>query len=238
MNRDLFVKLVALGLLVFVSPGLADDGRFVAVQGSATLNVAPNRATLRMGVQARNRELSVARDEVAGTVARLLAFTDDEGIERTDIRTSGLTVRPEYRWDKEEERQLLIGYFVQRDVSVQLNDLDKLGEIMEGAVDLGINQVHSPEFSHSNEKALRRRALAAATEDARQNARQIAETLDVGLGDARKVSVIENFSPPMPRMAAMAMSDQLEAAAETYNAGQIAIEARVSAEFDIQTDDD
>jgi len=240
VNRILIINLLAMFLLVNVSPASADEGRVIAVPGSATVNAAPDRATLSLGVEARNRELSAARDEVAGTIGRFLSLSDSEGIERSDVRTSGLNIRPEYRWNKDEERQELIGYYVQRDVAVELKDLDKLGAMMEGAVDLGINQVRPPVFSHSNEKELRRRALAAATEDARRNARQIAETLGANLGSVRRVAVIAESAPPMPlpRMAAMAASDQFESAAETYSTGQIAIEARVSAEFDVLTEKD
>ncbi len=230
-------SLVFLCGIAIIQPSLAEDGRRIAVNGSATVSVAPDRATLSLGVQARNADLDIAREEVVDTVERFLAFADDEGIERTDVQSSGLNIRPEYRWNENTNQQVLLGYVVQRDIQVALTDLEKLGRLIEGAVDLGINQVQPPVYDHSRRKELERDALAEATEDARSNAERIAETLGVKLGNVRTVAAQgERASPPMPMMA-MAESASLRSRAETYTTGQISISAVVSAEFDVLTED-
>ena len=75
-----------------------------------------------------------------------------------------------------------------------------------------------------------------ATRDARANARAIAETLGVALGEVISVSAQQTLSPgppyPQVRLEAAAMS-----AAETYTSGQIRIEASVSAVFGVGVDD-
>lgn len=210
--------------------------RTIAVDGRASIDVEPDSATLRFGVQSRQPDLDAARERVIEVSRAFLAVAEDLNIDRDQIQTTSLNIRPEYRWDREDNSQKLLGYLVQRDIVVELGNLAKLGDVMEQAVDAGVNQVQPPELKHSNERELRRRALAAATRDARANARAIAETLDVGLGSVVTVSSQQSISP-RPPMPMMAMREASVSGAETYVSGQIQIEASVSAVFEIDAED-
>jgi uncharacterized protein YggE len=231
-----FVPTVFAALLLAATPTAAqENARVIAVDGSATISVTPDRATLRMAAQARNESLDTARAEVVRVTRAFLEFAGDKGMDDDDIQTSGLNIRPEYRWNNDENRQVLLGYFVQRDIVVELRDLDSLGEIMEGAVDVGINQVQPPMFRHSESRKLRRQALARAAEDARANAQQIAKTLDMRLGNVRRLVATETNLPQPQLMRAMAVAeDAAVGGADTYSTGRISIEARVQAEFDLE----
>ena len=210
--------------------------RTIAVDGHASIDVEPDSATLRFGVQSRQPDLDAARERVIEVSRAFLSVADDLDIDRDHIQTTSLNIRPEYRWDREDNSQRLLGYLVQRDIVVELGDLEKLGDVMEQAVDAGVNQVQPPQLKHSNERELRRRALAAATRDARANARAIAETLDVELGGVVSVSSQQSMSP-RPPMPMMAMREASVSGAETYVSGQIQIEASVSAVFGIDAGD-
>ena len=63
---------------------------------------------------------------------------------------------------REENQQVFTGYFVQRQLQVEINDLDKLGNVIEGAIDAGVNEVSPPALDSSKAKELNRDALAAA----------------------------------------------------------------------------
>ena len=210
--------------------------RSIAVDGQAVIEVEPDSATLRLGVQSRQTDLDSARSRVVDVTRAFLAVADDLDIDRDQIQTTGLNIRPEYLWDSDDNSQKLLGYFVQRDIVVELGNLDKLGDVLEQAVDAGVNQVQPPNLKHSNERDLRRRALAAATRDARANARVIAETLDATLGDVISVSTSQSRAPAPP-YPAMAMREASVAGAETYSSGQIRIEASVDAVFGIGGND-
>jgi len=238
--------MTRLTLIAFLTVSLATAGtaaaqsaaenaqvdRYVAVNGEASISVTPDTATLNMAVQARNASLDAARDEVVKTTRDFLDFADERDIDDEDVQTSGLNVRPDYRWNDKENRQELQGYFVQRDVVVKLKDMQKLGRIMEGAIEVGINQVQPPVLSHSNEKSLRRRALATATRDARTNAEQIAKSLNAKLGPVRNVTAMDG-GRPQPRFNMMSAREADTSGADTYSTGQIRIEARVNAQFDL-----
>ena len=127
------------------------------------------------------------------------------------------------------------GYIAERQIVVDLKDLDKLGELIEGAVGTGVNQVLPPQLKSSRNRETYREALANAAEDARANAEQLAKSLGVKLGDAMSISAGGGPRPPMMRARA-AMADMAESAPETYNAADLSFQATVNATFELVTD--
>lgn len=233
--KALFAPLIAGIVLSNGIQAAESPDRFVSVDGHATMTVEPDIATIRMAVSARAAEVDSARREVVEGTRRFLEFAEDQGIDDRKIRSFGLSVQPQYRWNRDEERQEFVGYVVTRQLVVELDELDKLGAVMEGAVSTGVNQVQPPELKRSDERELRRRALADATRDARANADQIARSLNARLGAARTVTS-SNVVVPDPRsfrVAQMAMEADTSGA-DTYSTGQITIEASVSAQFDLE----
>jgi uncharacterized protein YggE len=217
-------------------PGPEPMPRTISVSGSGTIDATPDIARLSLAVQRRDESMQVARDETVRVSKAFLALCTKLGIKESKIRTSGLTIQPEYRWDEKENKQVFLGYFVQRQLQVEINDLDKLGNVIEGAIDAGVNEVSPPQLDSSKRKELNRDALGAATADAKANADRIATSLGVKLGPVRTVVAGGAAPPPMPiqevRMATMAMSDGA-AKASNYVPGEISFESRVDATFDV-----
>ena len=85
-----------------------------------------------------------------------------------------LQVHPDYRWDEKTQRQVLQGYVVNRQVEIELHDLERLGTLLERAVSAGANQVGGARLDSSRRKELEREALALAVEDARLDAEALA----------------------------------------------------------------
>lgn len=210
--------------------------RTVSVSGTGTVDAAPDIARLSLAVQRRDVSMQVARDETVRVSRAFLALCKKLGIPENKIRTSGLTIQPEYRWDQKENQQVFTGYFVQRQLQVEITNLDKLGDVIEGAIDAGVNEVSPPALDSSKAKELNRDALAAATEDAKANAERIAQSLGVKLGPVR--TVVANGAmprPPMPmqEVRMMAMDSAAGKAAESYVPGEVSFEGRVDATFDV-----
>ncbi len=154
------------------------------------------------------------------------------------MQTSQLSVRPEYEWNPGTNQQLLIGYFVARQLTVDLRELDKLGSLMERAVSTGVNFVSGPRFGSTREAALRRAAIKQAAVDARANAQSLAQLLGEGWNAAPGYRWKPGFEPSVlpSAMAKMEMAADATEAAETYQTGRINISAQVTAEFDLLVD--
>lgn len=230
-----FFPIAVLTMTLLASPLAAEENqRQVSVSGIGEITLVPDRASVSMGVEMRARELRVAKDEVNKVVVDFLALAEELGIEKSDLNTSQLTIRPEYDWVAATRKRRLNGYYVARHISVALNDLEKLGPLLERATAVGINQVSGPAFTSSREDELKRVALKRAAEDARRNAEVLAMTLGATLGPVRSIQTQDvSFPRPLMQARAMGMAEDSAAAEGSYEPGEIKLTARVSAAFDL-----
>jgi uncharacterized protein YggE len=230
----LLIYLLTTGLAVGAGEEAVSRPRTVVVSGIGEVSVEPDKAIVSMGAQAIEPELDIAREKVTRTVQSFLRLTRELGIDDKYIQTSQLTVRPEYEWNPKTRQQRLMGYFVERQLTVDLRNLEQLGVLMERAVSTGVNLVSGPEFGSSREDELRRKALARAAVDARASAEALAQSLSAELGPLRRITATGTGLQPPPMPYAMAKAELADAgAAETYQTGQIKITAQVTAEFDL-----
>ena len=229
------VLLAGLALRA-AAPGRAADAadtRVVSVTGHGEVRAAPDLAVVTLGIVAREPTLAAARAEANHVVEALLQVTRDLRLPPERVRSTRIGVNPEYSWNAKQRERQLVAYVVQRQLVVDLRDLDKLGELVERGITAGANAVSEPVLDSSRRADLEREALALAVADARSNAAVIARTLGGSVGAARSVTSSGIASPPMP-MARLAMSSKAEsgAAPESYQSGELNFAANVSASFD------
>ena len=232
MFRSLWVVL----LLCMGTSAMADEQmRTITVNGTGTAQVEPDRATVRMSIIAREPTLDAAQEQVARVANAVLRMTDRMDIDRDKVDTTGASVRPDYRWNRDKEEQELRGYIAERQLAVELDELDKLGAVIEGAVKAGVNQVSPPQLDSSRRKDTYRLALRAAADDARANAEQLADTLDARLGKVISVSSSANMPrPPVPLAAGARMMAAESDAAESYNPADLRFDAVVTVVFELE----
>jgi uncharacterized protein YggE len=228
-----------LAALCLASPALADDGFVVVVEGRAAIDVAPDLAYLSMGIEARDPDAQTAAAEVAAGVGRVLAFTRELGIPDEDVSTAAAEIHPEFDWDRQNGRPAgsprLIGYVVRRQISVKLEDIEQIGRLTEGLLTAGVNSLSNAIFDTSRREELEREAMGRAVADARLRAETLAAADGVSVGRARRLTSMRSAVPVAGglRMAAEAAGGGAD---ETYQTGQIRIEARVQAEFELVAD--
>lgn len=236
-----FVATLLLAMLccaLFAPQSLAQQDqaqRSIAVQGRGSVTALPDEARLNFTVSERGLQLQALRKAVNERSNRVLAHLRKQGIADAQISASGISLRPEYRWDQQRREQELVGYVLERQVSARLLDLERLAAVIEGAADAGANQISAPELGHSEAPELMRQALAAAARDARANAQSIATALGVTLGEARSINASHSPQPrPMAEnmMLRAAASDSAGPAAE-YLTGELRFESVVQASFAI-----
>lgn len=235
MRRYCCAALVASQLII--TTACADEARprTVSVGGAAEVSAEPDIARLTLGVEARKPSLEDARAAVVATVERVLALTRELKIDPRHVNATRIQVQPEYRWNENDRERVLLGYMVSRQIEVELHDLDKLGALMERAVDAGVNQVGDPQLDSSRRTELEREAMAKAVEDARLNADALARAAGAKLGAVRSLSG-SGSAPPVPMYrATMAMADAKAAPEATYQAGAMKFSANVNAEYDLLT---
>jgi uncharacterized protein YggE len=218
-----------------------EDGnlrRSVTVSGQGEVSAVPDRARLSLAVEALRPELKAAQDEANKAMRSLLADLKSLGLKDADLDASGVSVQPEYVWDDKTRSNRLTGYRARRGIDILVNNLDQLGDVVLIATRDGINNVSPPALESSHARELQRAALTRATEDARDKAALLAQTLGVKLGSIHSLNAAENYVPPpvpMMRMKAAAAPEAFDSGNQEmgFAAGTIKFNATVNADFDL-----
>ena len=208
--------------------------RIINVNGKAEIKAEPDRAIIRFSVESKNLELNSAKKEVDKVVSNILSMTKTLGVDKKHVKSAQLISRPEYNW-KSKKREL-IGYYVSRQIEIDLHDLDNLGQLMHDATEMGITNMNSPEFYSSRKDEIYREALTTASKNAKANAQVLAAALDTKLGKVHQINAtnVHYNQPRMMQSNMRAMTADAEMAPqESYQAGEITVVADVNVVFDI-----
>jgi len=227
--------LVGLPSVMSVAPAGADavETRTLTVSGSGEVHATPDRATVTLGIQAREPTLESARATANRVVTTLLKSARDLGIADAQIRSTRLGVSPEYNYNDAKHGHPVVAYTVQRQVIIDLRDIDRLGELLERGISAGANLAGEPVLDSSHRADLEREALAKAVADARANAQVLAGALEASVGAPRSVST-GNPEAGRPFVQPMAMLRAAAAPApETYQSGELSFTSSVTVTFDL-----
>jgi uncharacterized protein len=210
--------------------------RLVSVTGSGEVKAQPDMAYVTLGVEARKPTLAAARTEVNAAVERLLALTRELKIEPKFVDSTRLQVQPDYRWDEKASKQVLLGYVVNRQIEVEVHDLDRLGTLLEKSVSAGVNQLGEARLDSSRRKELEREALTKAVDDARLNADALARAAGAKLGPVQSISAAGTMPVPMYAQKAMSVAaapPMADEADQSYQPSEMKFTASVSAQFEL-----
>lgn len=227
-----FVLGALLSSAIHAEPAAA---RSIGVSGTAVREVRPDIAYLDLGVQSRNLKLDEARRETNTRVQAILAVIDQLRIKPEEVDSASVNVNPEFVWSPDSGERRLQAYLVERRVRVRLTQLDKLGPLIERALQAGANQIAPPRFDHSRKEALRREVMTEAVRDARRNAEAAAAGVGMKPGLALRIEVIDEDTvgvvAPRVMMSAAAMDNG--AAEASYQPAEINFRIKVTATFDL-----
>lgn len=238
MKATALMFTAVLGLATLTTPVLAAElpnGPHVITSGTASVEATPDIATLTIEVAISSKDAADAKKQVDARVAQYFDFLNKNGIENKDIDAANLRTQPEYDFLKTGE-SVLKGYKAVRQVQVTLRQLDKLNELLDGALKSGLNEIRAVELGVANPDAYRDRARTQAIENATAQARSLAQGFSAQLGPIYSIRYhVANYQPmPVARMFkandAMTQTD----AAQTYVQQTIHFDDQVDVVFELQ----
>lgn len=168
----------------------AEVGSLV-VRGTATLNVEPDVADVRMDLQATARSPSLAASQLRSAEAKMRANLDDSGVGNEQLRASALTLDPVMTWNAPRERKVLTGYQATLTVTVSTEAFETVPDILEAATDAGVASV-AMSFRSTKMPELKARVRQLALDAAKAKVEQFESALDVST--ARVMAVSESQS--------------------------------------------
>lgn len=231
VSRLVTCMVLSLGLLIPLA-SQADEPAHIAVTGHGQVSTTPDKAVITVSVEARSKDFKQAREQVNGVVLRALGITDELNIDRQYVNTSNSRINPEYRYT--DRKRVFEGYYVSRQIIVDLRNLEHIGLLTERLLDAGITNVSSPQFGSTQAASLKRQALQQATADAMANAKAVASGLGLQLGKPLSINANSHHNPgPRPVMMKAAYAESSADATNSYETGEIRFSANVNARFAI-----
>ena len=208
LTRQNFRKtaLLALMLLVFpiIAPYAAEPEKTVPkinVSGTASIDVAPDLAILKLGVRREAVTARAALDANNMAMSEVIESMKQAGIEARDLQTSNFSIQPRYVYhnpkkNEEQRPPKIVGYIVSNNLTVRLRDLTMVGKILDCSVTLGVNDNGNVQFTNDDPKQAISTARADAMKDALARARVLTKAAGVSLGPI--ISIDENLRRPQP----------------------------------------
>jgi uncharacterized protein YggE len=196
--------------------------------GEAVLMVEPDQAEIDIGVVTQSKTAPEAAGENAERAGRVIAALKKLLTASDEIKTSGYTLTPSYRYPKEGGRPEIVGYTATNVVRVRTGALNSAGDLIDAAMRSGANRVQRLVFTLKDEQAAQQNALREATIKAKAKAEEVARALGVRI--AKVLSVTESGRGFQPRMAeAMAArADAMPAAPTPTEAGSVEVRSTVT----------
>ncbi len=190
--------------------------RLVSVTGEGRAAIAPDMAILSLTVMRTADTAQAALAANTAAMREVLAALKAAGLADRDIQTSEFSIFPRYS-QPEPNRQggnempQIIGYQVSNGLTLRVRDLQKLGDLIDQSVKLGVNQGGQITFTNTDPKGAMQDARRDAVADAMAKAKILTEAAGVALGPV--VSIEENSlrPEPMPLMRSMAMAKESDA---------------------------
>ncbi len=244
MNR-LNIALLAAALLLpslAAAPAAAQGGPVppppvpaLTVSADGEARVSPDEATVRLGVSAQAPTAREAQNQVNKTAGAILEAVRRLGIPADRIQTSELNLGPVYgqgRPDREPQEPQIVGYQASNVVSVQVEQLDKVGPVIDAGLAAGANRLDGVIFGLRDDRKARAEALTRAVEEARVKADALARALKVRLVRILEVAEGGIAVAPQPFMKSrMAMETAM--ADTPVSPGQVGVSASVTVRWEI-----
>ncbi len=199
--------LIALGL--FVQSAKAEEmQRTITITGQGQVSVKPDIAIVESGVVTQAKTAADALTANTQAMQAVFATLKELGIEDKDMRTSQFSVNAIYTRPERGEARQISGYQVSNLVSVTIRDLDRVGEVLDGVVSNGSNELRGIRFQVEKPGPLLDGAREEAVKDALRKAKIYVAAAGVALGPVITINEHGGGGGPQPMFArAMAMED-------------------------------
>ena len=168
----------------------------IRVTGDAKITAKPDRVQIDLGVTTRATHSQEAAAQNAREVDAVLAAVRKAAGPAAVLKTISYSLEPNYQYHSSGVEPTLTGYVASNVVQVTLDELPKIGNVIDSATAAGANHVQGIQFTLRDQDAVRAEALREAALRARAAADVLAAAL--GLKVVRVLTVEEMSARVMP----------------------------------------
>jgi len=172
--------------------GVPIESHTITVAGEGRVSVMPDIAKIEIGAVIERPNVADAQRENTRIMNAFNEKLTGFGVEKKDTQTANYSIQPVYDWTS--GKQKLRGYQVSQNLRLKIRDLDKVGDIIAAAGDLGLNQVGGIEFTVDEPEVAKQLARIKALQNAKGKAEALAQVVGVKL--RRVINFSENVYEP------------------------------------------
>jgi len=235
MRNSIVLSAVTTAILTFAAAGpaaaQAPTGQppQIVTSGSGDAMVAPDRATIMIGVQSKAATAAAAGADNARRQKAVLDTLKALGLTPDLLSTLNYNVSPEMQYNQTTGTSRVTGYTVTNTVRADVRQIGDVGRLIDAALAKGANEISSLQFYSSKADSARHAALAKAVANARADADALAKAAGGSLGPLLELSTTSE--PIRPVVYAAARMDMAAKAPTPIEAGQQTISASVTARW-------
>ncbi len=198
--------LAAALAAVFVIPVIAQEPKdppSITTQGQASFKLQPDIAWVTVMSEARASKPGDAQQKAAEAMVSVQAALKGLGLAANAFKTSQYSLQPEMEYIAGSSR--VKGYLARHALEVRVDEISKLGAVIDAAGASGAASVSGMRFDVKNRATVELEALTAAAKEALVRARAIAAGFGREIGNIISVQEQRLYSAqPMERSFAMA----------------------------------
>lgn len=167
----------------------------ITISGEGKIFATPDIGLITLGVVSQASTVAPAQKDNTDKMNKIIKAMKNLGTEEKDLKTTSYNIYPRYNYER--GTQTIIGYEVNQPLEIKIRNLDKVGDILGKAAELGANQVGSLTFTFDDPEKLNQDARAKAIANAKEKADALANILGVKL--VRIINFTESsYIPPIP----------------------------------------
>ncbi len=188
------ISVISVGALGIAPAQAAEPDRYVTVTGVGSVSVVPDAVRFYPSVTALAAKSAEALSTASKTATAVRNALKAEGVATKDIKSSNLSVYPEYNYTQ-EKGSVIVGYRATQSFNVVIRKAENAGKIVEAVVNAGNDnvQINGIVPFITKGSAAMEEARAAAVADAKARAVSYAKLLGTTLG--KVVFLQENSAP-------------------------------------------
>jgi uncharacterized protein YggE len=164
----------------------------IRVSGDARVGAKPDRVQIDLGVQTVEVQSQAAAAGNARALDAVLAAVRGAAGPTGQLRTVSYSLSPNYQYHPNGGEPTITGYTAVNVVEVTLDDLGRMGNVIDAATRAGANRVQGIQFTLRDQDAVRAEALRQAAQRARAEAEVLAGALNLRI---LRVLTVEETSP-------------------------------------------
>ena len=158
----------------------------VSVQGTATITAIPDVANVSFEISTKEETSQKAKEANDAMLLKLNDVLTKYDIKEKELKMNYININPYY--DYVEGKSTLVGYQARKTITVKIKEIEKYSSFIDDILKIGINSVHSVEFSLDDTKAAKNNARKKALEAAREKAELYAGEVGKKIVDVVEIS--------------------------------------------------